>query len=186
MLFSLSSTISLSSPLHTSRVCLFLSQSNCPTQKIIMPPLVAWVDPPVSEGDTSVSAVDDQCASESNSINTVPASLPHFLDGPPVREIPGDLFNAPMGSGLLRSCYLILSTNLMLCSNLWLMFIFPDACNCSGAWGAGIAKAFKQKVCRLFTAVLVHLSQSGDAFAQPDGLGLYLSTRTTMPCFAYQ
>ncbi|KAJ5970209.1 uncharacterized protein N7479_000127 [Penicillium vulpinum] len=68
-------------------------------------------------GDDQVAAMDRTDSDDSLVLMT--SSLPAAVDF--VQETPGDLFDAPNGAALIH------------------------ACNCKGAWGAGIARAFRER-----------------------------------------
>src|SRR4051794_33871052 len=96
-------------------------------------------DNPVPGG----TAPDGTTQSPGDPRSTVPsAEIPHAASI--VTEIPGDLFNAPDGSALIRTYVSIQRRHTL--SRLSANISILDACNCEGIWGAGIALTFRYRV----------------------------------------
>lgn len=103
-------------------------------------------------GDNQVAAIDHTDSDESLVLMT--SSLPAVSF---VQETPGDLFDAPNGTALIREnpsfsdcLFFFFFKKKEILTNL----INVDACNCQGAWGAGIARAFRERVSRSITHLM--------------------------------
>ena len=59
-----------------------------------------------------------------------------------ITEVIADIFDAPEDSVLIREFCAIMILKWKLHTNYKI-----DACNCQGSWGAGVALAFKERVC---------------------------------------
>ncbi|KAJ5819079.1 Appr-1-p processing [Penicillium riverlandense] len=92
-------------------------------------------------GQISENSEDADSSESTDSIQPSPPYPPHTSC---VVEVPGNLFDAPADSGLIRMLHPAS------CPNKSKLTSAQDACNCMGVWGAGIARMFRQRYPRAY------------------------------------
>lgn len=98
----------------------------------------------MSDTGDQVAATDRTDSDESLILMT--SSLPAASF---VQETPGDLFDAPNGAALIRENPTF--SDCLFFKKILTNLVNVDACNCQGVWGAGIARAFRERVSRSIT-----------------------------------